>query len=147
MKILKIVYIICFIFLLLSIWFTISTALFPLRSAIGDVITRDFFVKIETKIETKESMGKGNTSKLSYCLINNKKLVVQDAAEDELTIDNFYYVWYNTKTDKVYLTEKGSNSFDVYGRLGHLAFKEFVIICISVLLFFTMRYLRKIYKE
>lgn len=127
--------------MLLSIWFTISTALFPLRSAIGDVITRDYFVKKFVKIETKEGGAGRSPSVRSYCILNNKKIVVQDAAEDELTIDNFYYVWYNTKTDKVYLTEKGSNSFDVYGRLWHLVFIEFVSLCISLLLFFIMRYI------
>ncbi len=141
MKVLKIVVIVCFVLLFFSAWFTITTVLFPLSSAIHDVFTRDHFVKMVVQIETQESGSGRSQIVLSYCIIGGKKLVVHDADEDKVEIDKYYYVWYNTKTDKVYLTDRKSKYFDTYGRLFRITMLEFVFIAISLLLFFTIRFI------
>ncbi|SDC10858.1 hypothetical protein [Williamwhitmania taraxaci] len=141
MKVLKITVIVCFVLLFFSAWFTITTVLFPLSSAIHDVFTRDHFVKMVVQIETQESGAGRSQMVLSYCIINGKKLGVHDADEDKVEIDKFYYVWYNTKTDKVYLTDKNSLYYDAYGELVHALILVFAAIGIAILLFFTIRFI------
>ncbi len=143
MRFLKIIGVTCSILLFFSVLFTIATALFPLSSAIHDVFTREKFVKMVVKIETQEGHTGRAQGVSSYCIINSKKLVVRDAYEDEVEIDNYYHVWYNTKTDKVYLTDRKSQSFDALGRLWHSIMVELSSLFVSISLFFGIRFIAR----
>ena len=140
MKFLKATGVTCIILLFFSLLLTIMVT-FSLSYCIRDVVYRDCFVKMVVKIETKEKHGGRSQSVNSYCIINGKKLGVGHASEGDVEIDKYYYVWYNTKTDKVYLTDKNSLYYDAYGELTHALKVVFAFIGISLLLFFTIRFI------
>ncbi|SDC10941.1 hypothetical protein [Williamwhitmania taraxaci] len=140
MKFLKAIAVTCGISLFFSLMFTIMFT-FYLSYCIRDVVYRDYFVKMVVQIDAKgRGAGRSQGDKI-YCMINNKKLVVQVHNSNEVEIDKYYYVWYNTKTDKVYLTDKNSRYYDAYGQLVHALILVFAAIGIAILLFFTIGFI------
>ncbi|WP_092437118.1 hypothetical protein [Williamwhitmania taraxaci] len=92
---------------------------------------KEYFAKKVVKIEYMESEGGGSSHIQSFCVINKKKIIIYGAYEEEVEVDKHYYVWYNTKTEKVYLTDRKSQRFDASGRLWHLILVELVSIFIT----------------
>lgn len=109
----------------------------------GNIKTKDYFEKKIVKVESYEILSgidigggwpKFTLNEKSYGIITTEKL----------SIGSYYYIWFNTQTQRAYLTTRDSKQFDVYKL--PTGMKLLVInFGLAVLTFFTTRYFRRLY--
>lgn len=138
-KLLKILFRIDVALLIISVGICLI-GLFPFGNMLTNYFTKEYFIKKIVKVEGKDTYGDGFTTLIPYCIVDNERINI--SATKELTIDKYYYVWFNRKTKHAYLTNKNSETYDIFS-FGPGTIMLIVAFCLSILFYLNMLFLRR----